>query len=75
MQKAAVSTAGAVHASPASRGRVLSAKAMSMLQRQGALVALVIVCIFGASRYYAFGTPENLLTCSPEQQLGLVASE
>ncbi len=49
-------------------------RAASFLQRQGALVALVIACAFGASRYYAFGTPENLLNVLRQNSmLGLVA--
>src|SRR5687767_4416211 len=74
MSKVAVPVGGSAVATPASRGRVLGAKAISALQRQGALVALVLVCIFGASRYYAFATPENLLNVLRQNSmLGLVA--
>src|SRR5688500_14424494 len=74
MQKAALSTTGTVSTAPASRGRMLGAKAISVLQRQGALVALIVVFIFGASRYYAFATPENLLNVLRQNSmLGLVA--
>ena len=56
------------------RHRVLGARAVSFLQRQGALVVLIAVCIFGASRYYAFLTPENLLNVLRQNSmLGLVA--
>lgn len=56
------------------RHRVMSAKAVSFLQRQGALVVLIAVCIVGASRYYAFPTPENLLNVLRQNSmLGLVA--
>ena len=74
MHKVAATSAGSVPLTAPSRGRVLGAKAISVLQRQGALVALVLVCIFGASRYYAFGTPENLLNVLRQNSmLGLVA--
>ena len=54
--------------------RVTRARATALLQRQGALVALVIVCIFGAVRYYAFATPENVLNVLRQNSmLGLVA--
>ena len=57
-----------------SRARALGARAASMLQRQGALVALVIVCIFGTIRYGEFLTPENLLNVLRQNSmLGLVA--
>src|SRR5215218_686861 len=52
----------------------MSARAVALVQRQGALVALVAVCLFGASRYYAFATPENLLNVLRQNSmLGLVA--
>jgi ribose transport system permease protein len=60
--------------SPRSRGRALGARAAVLLQRNGALAALVLVCIFGAARYYAFPTPENLLNVLRQNSmLGLVA--
>jgi galactofuranose transport system permease protein len=56
------------------RGRALGAKAVSLLQRSGALVALAIAFIFGATRYYAFPTPENLVNVLRQNSmLGLVA--
>src|SRR5687767_7869280 len=74
MHKMAVPAGGSAAVAPASRGRVLGARAISALQRQGALVALILVCIFGASRYYAFATPENLLNVLRQNSmLGLVA--
>jgi ribose transport system permease protein len=52
----------------------LRLKAASFLQRQGALVALVVACAFGASRYYAFATPENLLNVLRQNSMmGIVA--
>ena len=52
----------------------LRARAGSALQRQGALVALVVVCLFGVSRYAEFLTPENLLNVLRQNSmLGLVA--
>jgi ribose transport system permease protein len=47
---------------------------VSLLQRSGALVALVAAGIVGAMRYYAFLTPENLLNVLRQNSmLGLVA--
>jgi ribose/xylose/arabinose/galactoside ABC-type transport system permease subunit len=68
----------ATHAAPpgvsAPRARGLGARAAAALQRQGALVALVAVCVFGAVRYYAFPTPENLVNVLRQNSmLGLVA--
>ena len=52
----------------------LGQRAVSILQRSGALVALVVACIVGAMRYYAFGTPENILNVLRQNSvLGLVA--
>ncbi len=56
------------------RTPALRAKAASMLQRQGAVVALIAVCIFGAIRYAPFATPENLLNVLRQNSmLGMVA--
>ena len=56
------------------RSRVLGARAVGLLQRSGAMVALVIACVFGAARYYEFGTQENLLNVLRQNSmLGLVA--
>jgi galactofuranose transport system permease protein len=56
------------------RGRVARAKLASFLQRQGALVALFVVCVFASMRYDAFLTPENLLNVVRQNSmLGLVA--
>lgn len=56
----------------ASRSR--RAKVGSLLQQQGALLTLVVVCILGFIRYEAFLTPENLLNVVRQNSmLGLVA--
>jgi ribose/xylose/arabinose/galactoside ABC-type transport system permease subunit len=61
-------------ASPLPRSRQLGQRAVSLLQRSGALVALVVAAIVGATRYYAFFTPENLLNVLRQNSmLGLVA--
>jgi ribose transport system permease protein len=58
----------------ARRAPALRAKAASMLQRQGAVVALLVVCAFGAIRYQPFATPENLLNVLRQNSmLGMVA--
>src|SRR4051812_27542283 len=50
------------------------ARLVSLLQRQGALVGLLAVCVFAAIRYEAFLTPENLLNVLRQNSmLGLVA--
>jgi ribose/xylose/arabinose/galactoside ABC-type transport system permease subunit len=54
--------------------RRFSQRAVTLLQRSGALVALVIACVVGAMRYYAFLSPENLLNVLRQNSmLGLVA--
>jgi ribose transport system permease protein len=61
-------------ATPRPRSRLLGQRAVSLLQRSGALVALVAAVIVGATRYYAFFTPENLLNVLRQNSmLGLVA--
>lgn len=47
---------------------------ISVLQQQGALIALVAACIFGFARYATFLTPENLLNVLRQNSmLGLMA--
>ncbi|HEX8393066.1 MAG TPA: ABC transporter permease [Longimicrobium sp.] len=61
--------AGSARATPA-----LRARAGSLLQRQGAMVALIAVCVFGVIRYEAFATPENLMNVLRQNSmLGFVA--
>ena len=61
-------------ATPAARPAALRERAVVLVQRQGALAALVVACVFGAMRYYAFGTPENLLNVLRQNSMmGLVA--
>jgi ribose/xylose/arabinose/galactoside ABC-type transport system permease subunit len=56
------------------RGRVARMKVASILQRQGALVALVLVCIFASYRYDRFLTEFNLSNVLRQNSmLGLVA--
>ena len=65
---------GAGSGVPAPRPPALRAKAASMLQRQGAVVALIAVCVFGVIRYEAFATPENLFNVLRQNSpVGLVA--
>ena len=57
---------------PAPRAR--RARALALVQRQGALVALVVACVFGFARYAAFLTPENLLNVLRQNSMvGFVA--
>ena len=47
---------------------------VTLVQQQGALVALVIAFVFGAARYVAFPTPENLLNVLRQNSMvGLLA--
>ena len=65
---------GAGSGIPARRAPALRQKAASLLQRQGAVVALIAVCIFGVIRYEAFATPENLMNVLRQNSmLGFVA--
>ena len=60
----------APHGTPPS-GR---ARWLAVLQHQGALIALVVACIFGFARYAAFLTPENLLNVLRQNSMvGFVA--
>ncbi|MEJ7712696.1 MAG: ABC transporter permease [Pyrinomonadaceae bacterium] len=57
-----------------SGGRAARAKVASFVQKQGAIVALAIVCIFAALRYPRFLTEENVLNVLRQNSmLGLVA--
>ena len=56
------------------RGRVARRRVASFVQRQGALIALVAVCVFAAMRYGRFLTEENLTNVLRQNSmLGLVA--
>jgi ribose/xylose/arabinose/galactoside ABC-type transport system permease subunit len=72
------STTVGEHAS--TRGRVARAKFASFIQRQGALIALLIVCVFAAARYGGFWdggsflTSQNLLNViAQNSMIGLLA--
>ena len=75
MEKVVASATEAVSGGPpARRAPALREKAASLLQRQGAMVALVAVCVFGTMRYAPFATPENLLNVLRQNSmLGMVA--
>src|SRR5918997_526694 len=65
---AAVDGAGSV------RGRVWRARAASLVQRQGALLALAVLFVFAAFRYANFLTQENLLNVLRQNSMvGIVA--
>jgi galactofuranose transport system permease protein len=65
---------GAGSGAPARPVPALRARAASVLQRQGAVVALVALAIFGFARYEAFLTSENLLNVLRQNSVaGLVA--
>src|SRR5919205_1232895 len=56
------------------RGRTARARLASLVQRQGALVALALVCGFAAYRYPQFLTEDNLTNVLRQNSmLGLVA--
>ena len=49
-------------------------KALSLLRHQGALVALLVACVFGFARYASFLTTENVLNIVRQNSMvGLVA--
>src|SRR4028119_1182367 len=55
-------------------GRLMRARFATFVQRQGALIALVAVCVFAAIRYERFLTEENLVNVLRQNSmLGLVA--
>ena len=65
----ATSAAGAPATTRARRRRLLS-----LLQHQGALIALIVACAFGFARYATFLTSENLLNVLRQNSMvGLVA--
>src|SRR2546421_73247 len=69
-----MSQAGATVESGSVRGRVMRARLASLLQRQGALAALVLVAVFATVRYERFLTEENLTNLLRQNSmLGLVA--
>jgi ribose transport system permease protein len=54
--------------------RTMRARFGSFVQRQGALILLVVVCLLATARYEAFLTPENLLNVLRQNSmLGIVA--
>src|SRR5918992_124646 len=56
------------------RGQVARARFASFVQRHGALIALVLVCIFAFARYETFLTTENLLNILRQNSMvGLIA--
>src|SRR2546423_3673488 len=69
-----MSQAGMAVESGSVRGRTARARVTSFLQRQGALVALVLVAAFAAMRYERFLSEENLTNMLRQNSmLGLVA--
>jgi ribose transport system permease protein len=66
--------AATVEDAGSTRGRVVRMKVASFIQRQGALVTLVLVCIFAAYRYDRFLTEFNISNVLRQNSmLGLVA--
>ena len=75
MTDASAPALGRPAGAPLDRGRAArGARLVALIQRNGALVALIAACIFGAARYYAFPTPENVLNVLRQNSmLGLLA--
>ncbi|MDQ3179721.1 MAG: ABC transporter permease [Acidobacteriota bacterium] len=64
----------ALHEITKTRERTFRARFASIVQKQGALVLLGLVCIIATARYEAFLTPENLLNVLRQNSmLGIVA--
>ncbi|HVF27385.1 MAG TPA: ABC transporter permease [Pyrinomonadaceae bacterium] len=71
LSRAAATTTGDVRVS---RAREARARLASLLQRQGALVALVLVCLFASLRFETFLTEANLTNILRQNSmLGFVA--
>jgi galactofuranose transport system permease protein len=63
-------TARAAHSASSVRRR----RMLALLQQQGAVVALIVACVFGFARYASFLTSENLLNVLRQNSMvGLVA--
>jgi ribose transport system permease protein len=63
-----------VSASIAPQRGSIRTRALSLLRHQGAIIALVLACIFGFARYASFLTSENLLNIVRQNSMvGLVA--
>ena len=72
MSTTVTSTTPATSAPASARGR--RRRLLSLLQHQGALIALIVACAFGFARYATFLTPENLLNVLRQNSMvGLVA--
>jgi ribose transport system permease protein len=69
-----MSTTAEVAAKAAAPGSAARAKFASFAQKQGALIALAIVCVIASMRYDAFATEQNILNVLRQNSmLGLVA--
>lgn len=63
-----------IHDITETQERTVRARFGSFVQKQGALVLLVLVCIIATARYEAFLTPENLLNVLRQNSmLGIIA--
>src|SRR5436305_933963 len=59
---------------PAPPGRRSRPRLAHLLKRQGALVMLVLICVFATARYESFPTPENLFNVLRQNSMvGLMA--
>jgi ribose transport system permease protein len=66
--------AESVHDLTSAREKTLRGRLSSFIQKQGALVLLVLVCLLATARYEAFLTPENLLNVLRQNSmLGIIA--
>jgi ribose transport system permease protein len=69
-----MSHAATVDEAGSTRGRVARARLASFVQRQGALIALLLVCVFAVIRYDRFLTEYNIANVLRQNSmLGLVA--
>src|ERR1043166_3931210 len=66
--------AQSIHDVTSAEERTLRTKVGLFIQKQGALVLLVLVCLLATARYEAFLTPENLLNVLRQNSmLGIIA--
>src|SRR3954447_22019227 len=66
--------AQSVHDVTTAQERTLRTRFGLLIQKQGALLLLILVCILATARYEAFLTPENLLNVLRQNSmLGIIA--
>ena len=74
MSDTALQTPSAQYTPPAPPAPPKGLRALELVRHQGALIALLVACVFGFARYASFLTPENLINVLRQNSMvGLVA--